>query len=146
MNTTVFSFPTPILYAIFPFLLIGFVINGFVIWLFTRKDVPIDKSYWMSLLSYVFVAVLGLFISLHNSASANLIFLLIYYVLAMFFEWLFLFAYFHKYTYSWFRCAYISAISNTITFGAAVYFIFWGTGLLTRYADLVKIQLEQLNF
>jgi hypothetical protein len=140
-----YELPTPILYAVLPFLLIGFVINGFVIWLFTRKDVPIDKSYWMSLLSYVAVAVLGLFISVYNSPNNNFLMLLLYYILAIFFEWLFLYAYFQKYTYSWFRCAFISAISNTATFAIAIYFFFWGTGLLTKYANLVKLQLENIN-
>jgi len=140
-----YTLPTPILYAVFPFLLGGFVLNGFVIWLFTKKDVPIDKSYWMALLSYAVVAVLGLFISLNNSANANLFALLLYYIIAVFFEFLFLYAYFQKYTYSWFRCVFISGISNTITFGAAVYFFFWGTGLLTKYADLVKIQIENIK-
>ncbi len=137
-----YTLPTPILYAIFPFLLAGFVINGFVIWLFTRKDVPIDKSYWMSLLSYAVVATLGLFISLHNSTADNFWAFVIYFVIALFFEWFFLFAYFQKYTYSWFRCAFISGISNVLTFGAAIYFFFYKTGLLTKYANFVKIQLE----
>jgi hypothetical protein len=140
-----YTIPTPILYAVLPFLFIGFVINGFVIWLFTKKDIPLDHSYWMSLLSYIVVATLGLFISVHNSTSSNLWALLLYYVVSMFFEWLFLYAYFQKYTYSWFRCAYISAISNTITFGIAVYSFFWGTGLLTKYADFVKIQLQHVK-
>ncbi len=137
-----YTFPTPILYVVLPFLLLGFIINGFVIWLFTKKDVPIDKSYWMSLLSYVVVAILGLFLSMHNNTTINFWVLILYFVLAVFFEWLFLFAYFQKYTYSWFRCAYISGISNLLTFGIAVYFLFYGTGLLTKYANFVKIQLE----
>lgn len=140
-----YTLPTPILYAVLPFLLIGFLINGFVIWLFTRKDVPLDKSYWMALLSYSVVAVLGLFISVHNSANMNLFALLLYFGVAVFFEWLFLYAYFQKYTYSWFRCAFISGVSNTITFGAAIYFFFWGTGLLTKYAEIVKIQIENIK-
>ncbi len=139
-----YALPTPILYVIFPFLLIGFVINGLVIYLFTKKDVPIDKSYWMSLLSYAVVAILGLFISVHNDVTANLWVFLLYFGLAIIYEWLFLFAYFQKYTYSWFRCAYISGISNVLTFGIAVYFFFYGTGLLTKYANLMKIQLESL--
>ncbi len=138
-----FALPTPMLYVIFPFLLIGFVINGLIIWLFTKKDVPIDKSYWMALLSYAVVAVLGLFISVHNDLTSNFWMLIIYLGLAIFFEWLFLFAYFQKYTYSWFRCAFISGISNVLTFGVATYFLFYGTGLLTKYANVVKIQLEQ---
>ena len=137
-----YALPTPILYVVLPFLLIGFVLNGFIIWLFTRKDVPIDKSYWMSLLSYAVVAGLGLFISMHNNSAANFWSLMLYFVVALFFEWLFLYAYFQKYTYSWFRCAFISGISNTLTFGLAVYFLFYGTGLLTKYANFVKIQLE----
>jgi len=137
-----YTIPTPILYAVLPFLLAGFVINGFVIWLFTKKDIPIDKSYWMSLLSFGAVAVLGLFISMHANVTHNFWALMLYFALAVFFEWLFLFAYFQKYTYSWFRCAFISATSNIITFGMAIYFLFYGTGLLTKYADFVKIQLE----
>lgn len=137
-----YALPTPILYVVLPFLLAGFVVNGFVIWLFTKKDVPIDKSYWMALLSYAAVAVLGLFISVHNNVTDNFWSLMLYFVLAAFFEWLFLYAYFQKYTYSWFRCAFISATSNLITFAAAVYFLFYGTGLLTKYANFVKIQLE----
>lgn len=140
-----YTLPTPILYAVLPFLLIGFLVNGFVIYFFTKKDVPLDKSFWMSLLSYATVAVLGLFISVNNSTSTNLFFLMMYYVLSMFFEWLFLYAYFQRYTYSWFRCAFISAVSNTITFGTAIYFFFWGTGLLTKYADLMKIQIENIK-
>lgn len=137
-----YALPTPILYVIFPFLLIGFVVNGLVIFLFTKKDVPIDKSYWMALLSYAVVALLGMFISMHNNVATNFWMLMLYFGVALFFEWLFLYAYFQKYTYSWFRCAYISIISNTLTFGAAVYFLFYGTGLLTKYANFVKIQLE----
>ncbi len=137
-----YQIPTPILYSIFPFLLLGFVVNGFIIWLFTKKDIPIDKSYWMSLLSYAAVATLGLFISLNNNATTNFWSLMLYFLLAVFFEWLFLYAYFQKYTYSWFRCAFISGVSNVITFSAIIYFFFYGTGLLTKYADFVKIQLE----
>lgn len=140
-----YTLPTPILYAVLPFLLVGFLINGFVIYFFTKKDIPLDKSFWMSLLSYAAVAVLGLFISVNNSTSTNLFFLILYYVLSMVFEWLFLFAYFQRYTYSWFRCAFISAVSNTITFGAAIYFFFWGTGLLTKYAELMKLQIENIK-
>jgi len=140
-----YTLPTPILYAVFPFLLGGFVLNGFVIWLFTRKDIPLDRSYWMSLLSYLAVAVLGLFISVHNDTNANLWAILIYFALALFFEWLFLYAYFHKYTYSWFRCAFISAVSNVVIFGVTIYYFFWGTGLLTKYAEFVKIQIEQVK-
>ncbi|MBN2893354.1 MAG: hypothetical protein JXL97_15890 [Bacteroidales bacterium] len=137
-----YALPTPILYVIFPFLLVGFILNGFIIWLFTRKDVPIDKSYWMALLSYAVVAVLGLFISMHNNVADNFWMLMVYFGVALVFEWLFLYAYFQKFTYSWFRCVFISGVSNVLTFGTAIYFLFYGTGLLTKYANFVKIQLE----
>lgn len=137
-----YELPYPILFVVLPFLLGGFIINGFIIWLFTKKDIPLDKSYWMSLLSYIVVAIIGLFISLHNNTTQNLWNLIIYFGLAIFFEWLFLFAYFHKYTYTWFKSAIIAGISNTITFGAATYFLFHKTGLLTKYANLLKIQIE----
>lgn len=137
-----YTFPTPILFAVFPFLLAGFVVNGFLIWLFTKKDVPIDKSYWMGLISYSVVAVLGLFITFNHSTTANFWSLMIYFGLAFIFEWFYLVVYFQKYSYSWFRCLIISAVANVLTFGAAVYSLFWHTGLLTKYADVVKIQLQ----
>lgn len=140
-----YTLPTPILYAVFPFLLAGFVLNGFIIWLFTKKDVPIDRSYWMALVSYSVVAVIGLFITFNNSETANFWSFMLYFLLAVVFEWFYLVAYFQKYSYSWFRSLIISGIANFLTFGAAIYFIFYGTGILTKYANIVKIQIENVN-
>lgn len=140
-----YTLPTPILYAIFPFLLLGFILNGFFIWLFTKKDIPIDKSYWMALVSYAVVGLLGIFFSFKDSVNYNFIIFLIFYLLSVVIQWFYLVVYFQKYSYSWFRSLIISLVSNTLTYAIAVYYLFYNTGILTKYAELVRIQIQNIK-
>ena len=138
------SVPTPIIFILFPFLIAGFLINTLFIYLFlAKKNVSFGKSMLGAFYSYLVLAVFGLCISFYNNLSANFLWFLLYYAIAVGVQWIITIPLYRNEQVSKFRLLYTSIIGNTIIFSVFVYILFYGTGVVLKYINLVKIAVEQ---
>ena len=139
-----FLVPTPITFVLFPFLILGFVLNSLIIWLFlSNKKVGFGKSFVSSLISYLILAVFGLCITFYANVSANFLWFLVYYLLAIIIEWLVLMPYFREFQFRNFKLLLTSIIGNTVIFAILTYMVFYKTGVIDHYINLVKIALQE---
>ncbi len=143
------SVPTPITFILFPFLIAGFIVNALLIYIFlAKKDVSFGKSFLGALYAYSVLALFGLCISFYHTLSANFLWFLIFYLIAIGVQWIITIPLYRKEQVSKFRLLTISVINNTIIFSILTYMLFYGTGVVIKYINLVKITLQHqgLNF
>jgi hypothetical protein len=54
--------------------------------------------------------------------------------------------YFREYGFNKIKLLITSAIGNTLVFGILTYMLFYGTGVVQKYLDLIRITLQNQGF
>jgi len=136
-----YSMPTPFTLISLPYLIIGYLFEVLIFYLFAKKySIGIWKSGFSVLIANALTAFLGLYVVFTQSFTANVYWYLAMFVLTLIIESVFYIAYFYKREIQNWKLILISFLGNLITFVIIAYGVFINSVLTQKYLPLIGIK------
>ncbi len=135
-----YSIPTPFTLVTLPYLLIGAIIEYFVVWLFIKRRVKnAIKILIAVLIGNLLTAFTGLFVVLGSSLISNVFWYVAMFLINIIIESSFYIAFFSRSEVSKGRIIWVTSLANLLTFLILGYGLFINTALTKKYLLLLRV-------